>query len=99
RGSFTLESDGSYTGEVIQIIQLIPGSPKSFQLKGTWKTVQGSIIFHIDESTYMNDQMAGRDITEKIIDVAKDSFQTVNDDGHQLLDDRREESTPADENL
>lgn len=91
RGSFTLKSDGTYNAEVIQLIQLLPDSPKSFQLKGTWKTVPGAIVFHINESTYANERFADRDINEKIIDIAKDSFQTINEDGHQVRYDRVEE--------
>lgn len=96
-GSFTLKSDGSYTAEVIQLIQLLPDSPKSFQLKGTWKTVPGAIVFHIDESTYANERFADRDVTEKFIYIAEDSFQTVNQDGHQVQYDRIKEPQAASE--
>src|SRR5689334_3040415 len=68
KGILTLKADGTYTGTINtpREYRMLLRAPETIDLKGTWKTTQGKIHFHVDEASFMNDSLAGQDTTEWI---------------------------------
>lgn len=82
KGVFTFSSDASFNAEVKT------GSwgilvPQSFRISGTWKLSRDFLVIHISHSTHDNERFSGMKISEKLLDVDRNSFRTIGDNGKQ----------------
>jgi hypothetical protein len=87
KGIITLKADGTYTAMVVAPFEqrVLFKLPETIDIKGTWKTTDGEIHFHIDEASAMNDGLAGQDATETIKSVSDGTFVTIDAKGHEIM--------------
>ena len=94
KGILTLKADGTYTGTLAtpREHQMLFRAPETIEIKGTWKTTEGEIHFHVDEASAMNDSLAGQDATETISKVSEPWFTTIDAKGHEIMYTRVKEA-------
>jgi hypothetical protein len=95
KGILTLKEDGTYTvTEVTPFEQRVLFKlPDTIDIKGTWKTTDGTIHFHVDEATAMNDELADKDVVESIKEVSETWFSTTDAKGHEIMYTRTDKPT------
>ncbi len=82
--TFTLRSDGSCS------INLKTGSwgiltPTDVALTGTWRLLRDEFVIKISQSTYATEKLTGYEESEKIIDIDRNSFRTIDAKGKPYL--------------
>ena len=97
KGIVTLKEDGTYTATVPTPPEqrVLFHLPETYDMKGTWRTTKGEIHFHVDEATAMNDELAGRDATESIVNVNENWFSTTDARNHEIMYKRWDEAQEA----
>ncbi len=87
KGTLTLKADGTYTGTIAtpREHQMLFHAPETIDIKGTWKTTDGEIHFHIDEASALGDALAGQDAVETINKVDNGWFTTTDAKGHEIM--------------
>jgi hypothetical protein len=87
KGIITLKADGTYTAMSVTAFEqrVLFKLPETIDIKGTWKTTEGTIHFHIDEASAMNDELAGKDVEETIKSVNDGWFTTTDAKGHEIM--------------
>lgn len=83
-GTLTLNADASFSGD-IQTGSWGILTPQAVYLTGTWRLSGGFIVLHINHATYENEKLSGMELSEKLLDVDRNSFRTRDKNGKETV--------------
>lgn len=84
KGVFTFNSDGGMSGNIKTGSWGIL-TPTDIRVSGTWRVAGDEIVFTISDSTHAEEALSGMVISEKLVDVDKNSFRTIDENAKSTV--------------